>query len=361
MTPLSRLAPTRRAFLGSLASAGVLATVPFARQVFAQGAEKPLLVNSIRSLSNPYHAAWNAGGEAYAKSVGLDYVTLVTEGDSEKGVADIRGILARTGGNAVVNVDPNDAADARPIVEACVDAGAHVFTQWNKPADLHPWDVGPNYVAHMSFNGEQYGRVTAEKVIEAMGGKGGLLALGGILSNTVAIQRRAGLEEAVKAAPDVELLDYQVGDWQASKAYDIVNTWLTRFPSKFQGIWCANDDMAIGALEALRMNAMSGQVAISGIDGIETAVQAVVDGELVTTVSWDPFWQGSYGLALPLMARLGKVDVETLGKDKREFYAEGVVVDDGNAAEFFEANFVAEPELDVDDLWSRYAGPIEQS
>ncbi|WP_319532918.1 sugar ABC transporter substrate-binding protein [uncultured Cohaesibacter sp.] len=360
MTSLLKYQPSRRVFMSSMASLAALSAIPFSRRAFAQEG-KPLLVNSIRSLSNPYHAAWNAGGKAFAESVGLDYVTLVTEGDSEKGVADIRGILARTGGNAVVNVDPNDAADARPIAEACVEAGAHVFTQWNKPDDLHPWDLGPNYVAHMSYDGTEYGRKTATEVIRVMGGKGGILALGGTLSNTVAIQRRAGLEIALKASPDVELLDFQVADWQASKAYDIVNTWLTRFAGQFQGIWCANDDMAIGALEALRVNGLGGKIAISGIDGIETSVQGVVDGELAATVSWDPFWQGSYGLAVPLLARTGQLDVAGLGKEKREFYAKGMLVDASNAKEFFDNNFASEPALDVDDIWSRYDSGIPQS
>jgi len=82
-------------------------------------AELPTLVNSIRSLSNPYHATWNQGGAAFAKSIGAEYVTLVTEGNSEKGIADIRAIIQKTGGNMVLNVDPNDAPDGRPIVDAC--------------------------------------------------------------------------------------------------------------------------------------------------------------------------------------------------------------------------------------------------
>ena len=87
----------------------------------------------------------------------------------------------------VLNVDPNDSPDARPIVEACVKAGAYVVTQWNKPADLHPWDHNPNYVAHISFDGVRYGEETANALIKAIGGKGGIVALGGILSNTPAI------------------------------------------------------------------------------------------------------------------------------------------------------------------------------
>ena len=108
----------RRRFLKSAAAVGAVVAFPaiITRSSFAAG--NPTVVNSIRSLSNPYHATWNKGGAAFAKSVGADYVTLVTEGNSEKGIADIKAIFAKTGGNCVLNVDPNDSPDARPIVQA---------------------------------------------------------------------------------------------------------------------------------------------------------------------------------------------------------------------------------------------------
>ena len=149
-TPL-RLSVPRRRFLKGAAAAGVVGAFPaiLRRPAFAAGT--PTVVNSIRSLSNPYHATWNKGGAAFAKSVGADYVTLVTEGNSEKGIADIKAILAKTGGNCVINVDPNDSPDARPIVQACKDAGAYVVTQWNKPQDLHPWDFNPVSYTHLTL------------------------------------------------------------------------------------------------------------------------------------------------------------------------------------------------------------------
>ena len=171
----------RRDFLKGAATVGVVGAFPAIISRRGYAADNPTVVNSIRSLSNPYHATWNKGGEAFAKSVGAEYVTLVTEGNSEKGVSDIKAILAKTGGNAVINVDPNDSPDARPIVEAAKAAGAYVVTQWNKPADLHPWDYDPNYVAHISFNGVPNGKLMAETLFKAMGGKGGIVALGGIL------------------------------------------------------------------------------------------------------------------------------------------------------------------------------------
>jgi len=75
----------RRTFIRRTAvlagATAVMAAMP--RRVFAAGT--PTVVNSIRSLSNPYHATWNQGGQAFAKSIGAEYVTLVTEGDSENG------------------------------------------------------------------------------------------------------------------------------------------------------------------------------------------------------------------------------------------------------------------------------------
>ena len=108
---------SRRRFLqASALGAGALAAGRPGRLL---AADKITVVNSIRSLSNPYHATWNQGGEAFAKWAGADYATLVTEGNSEKGIADIKAIIAKTGGNMVLNVDPNESPDARPIVEAC--------------------------------------------------------------------------------------------------------------------------------------------------------------------------------------------------------------------------------------------------
>ena len=90
---------SRRSFLATVAAGATVAALP--RQLFA--ADKPTLVTSIRSLSNPYHAVWKTGAEAFAQSVGLDHVTLVSEGNSEKGIADIKAMLAKTGGNMVLN------------------------------------------------------------------------------------------------------------------------------------------------------------------------------------------------------------------------------------------------------------------
>ena len=344
----------RRVLQGSAAAAAAMAVPARLR-----AADQPTVANSIRSLTNPYHATWNAGGAAFAKSVGSEYVTLVTEGNSEKGVADIKALLAKTGGNLVLNVDPNDSPDARPIVEACQNAGAYVVTQWNKPNDLHPWDHDPNYVSHISFNGVPNGKAMAEALFVAVGGKGGIVALGGILSNIPAIERKKGLDEALAANPDVKLLDMQVANWQATEALEKVNAWLTQYGDEIGGIWAANDDMALGALEALRADGRAGKVPITGIDGIQLAVEAIMAGEMAGTVAWDPFWQGGMGLSIGYHAKTGQFDPTTQPNDHREFYGKGVAITSANAKEYYESNIKSEPKLDWNDIWGRVTGQIQ--
>jgi ribose transport system substrate-binding protein len=353
---LSPPALRRRAMLQI---AGALAGVAAVTRPFgARAADAPTLVTSIRSLSNPYHAVWKQGADAFAKSVGLENVTLVSEGNSEKSIADIRAMIAKTGGNMVLNCDPNDTPDARPVVEACAKAGVYVVTQWNKPTDLHPWDFDPYYVAHIEFNGVRSGKEIADQLFKSIGDKGGIVALGGMISTTAAIERRKGLNEALAANPGVKLLDFQTADWKSQNAFDITSSWLTRFGDQIKGIWAANDDMGSGALEALRAEGLAGKVPIVGIDGIKAAVDGVKTGEFVCTITSDPYWQGGMGLSLGLAAKRGVYNPAKEPHEHREFYARVVEVTKQNIAEYIKTNVDSHPVIDWNDLWGRVVGPI---
>jgi ribose transport system substrate-binding protein len=236
-----------------------------------------------------------------------------------------------------------------------------VVTQWNKPADLHPWDHDPNYVSHISFSGVPYGQQMAEALIKAMGGKGGIVALGGIESNVPAIERKAGLMQALEANPDVKLLDFQVANWSATEGLEKTNAWLTQYGDEIGGIWAANDDMALAAVEALRADGRAGKVPVTGIDGIQLAIEAILNGEMAGTVSWDPFWQGGMGLSIGYHAKTGSFDPSTEPQDHREFYGTGVPVTADNAQAFYDENIKTEPALDWADIWGRVSGQIQYS
>ena len=338
-----------------LAAAAGIAAKGFPMPALAQAGEWTL-ANSLRSLANPYHATFAKGGEDFAASIGAPYETLVTEGNSEKGISDIKALLQRTGGKLILNVDPNDSPDARVIVEEVKAAGGFVVTQWNKPDDLHPWDHDPNYVAHMSFDGVPTAEAIANALFGAFGGEGGIVALGGILSNVPAIERKLGLDNAIaKTDGKVELLDFQPADWNEQKAYDIMQAWLTQFGDQIKGVFAANDGMGMGALEALRQEGLAGVVPVVGIDGIEAALDATENGEFAGTVAWDPTWTGSMGLAIPMAHVNGKIDITTEEPGHREMYGTGIIVTAENVADYRSNPGT----VDYDDLWGKVTGQIQ--
>jgi len=136
--------------LGGVAMAGIFGAGP-ARAAISD----PAIAWSYRNRTNPY---WNeivSGGEAFVESLGnpKEFLThLINEGSSEKSLADVKALLAKTDGALALAIDTNDAPNARPVVEAVAAAGAYVSTIWNKTDDLHPWDFGDNYVSHMTWS-----------------------------------------------------------------------------------------------------------------------------------------------------------------------------------------------------------------
>jgi ribose transport system substrate-binding protein len=176
-----------------------------------------------------------------------------------------------------------------------------------------------------------------------------------------AIERKAGLVQALEANPDVKLLDFQVANWSATEGLEKTNAWLTQFGDEITGIWAANDDMALAAVEALRADGRAGQVPVTGIDGIQLAVEAILAGEMAGTVSWDPYWQGGMGLSIGYHAKTGTFDPSTEAKDHREFYGTGVPVTTENAQAFYDENIKQEPALDWNDIWGRASGQIQYS
>jgi ribose transport system substrate-binding protein len=192
-----------------------------------------------------------------------------------------------------------------------------------------------------------------------MGGSGGIVALGGLAANVPAIERKQGLDNALAANSNVELLDFQVADWDTGKALDITNTWLTKFGDEIKGIWAANDSMAFGALSALQAAGLEGQVLVTGIDGTSQAVQNVLDGMFAATVAWDPFWQGGMGLSIGYHAKMGTFDPANEPPEHREFYGTGLLITAENAEEYYNTNVLDVPRVDWDDLWGRVTGQIQ--
>lgn len=325
----------------------------------AAAAEDVILAQGIRSLSNSYHANWAEGGELFGESIDKEIITLSDEADSQKQLSLIKGLAAQ-GQVYALNVDPNTSSDTEAIVRAVTEAGGYVVTHWNKPDDLNPWDVSDNWVAHISFDGTGIGQEVSQALFDEMGGEGGIIAIQGILDNVPAQQRFAGLENALAENPDIELLDEQTANWSRTEALAVTQTLLSKHGDAVKGIWAANDEMALGALEALKAAGLAGEVPIVGFDAVPQALEEIQSGEnrYVASVSTDPWWQGGAGLSLAYKAATGEIDVSELSNDQRAFYAEQSVVTADNVEDFLQAPALGDIQPDFDDPFLRIVSGI---
>lgn len=321
------------------------------------------LVDSIRSLSNPYHAVWSSGSKAYVKSLGLPssaYQLLLNEGDSTKQVAQVRTLLA-TGNDActAISVDPNENSVTETIAKMVQKAGAWVTIYWNKNPGLLPWKGYSHWVSFIGFDGRVGGYQIAKELFKAMGNKGNIVAIQGLLDNVPAQQRFQGLQKALKQTPGVKMLDQQTANWDRTQALTLMKTYLSKYSGKINGVWAANDNMALGALQALKAAGLAGKVPVVGIDAVpETLTDINSNVGYVATVASDAYWQGGAGLSLGYQAMMGKLKPNSLPHSKRAFYAKTILITKNNVKTFIAPANPAAYKTDWNNPFKRFVSAI---
>jgi len=293
---------------------------------------------SIRGLENPYIATINEGmkmfGE-YLRSIGQRFEMQVLDsgGSNDREVGNMRAFANRAGGNAIAYADPNENAIALSLARAMADSGGYIGTAWNKPGDVGPRDLTPNWVIHTSPDNVLSGYNIAKALFENQGGRGKVFVIQGMLGNTAAIDRYRGFERALTEYPNIVVARNDTGNWATAEALRLVETWLNTDPD-VGGIWCANDNMATGALQALDKVGRRGRVGVVGVDANRDIVEAIRDGQALATVSSNGYLQGSYTLAICYAAWAGLIDVRRLPANYREFATPSVLITRANAAQY---------------------------
>ncbi len=358
--------PRKTFAIGSFATASILLATgaALAAEPICDKADIRL-VNSIREIAQPYHGLVNAGGEALAKWAGIpaeNYILQLNQGDSDKQVSLMKSLLATNPGCTVFNVEPDTDLVVQSMVDTANESGAWIVTHWGHGGTSNPFDEeNGQWIAHVAVNSYDAGVLVSNELVNAIGGKGGIVALQGKLDVDPAQKRFAGLQQVLKENPDVVLLDDQTANWDRTKAFPIVQTWLLKYGDQIKGIWAANDDMAFGALEALRAAGLAGKIPVVGVDGTPDAVAAIEKGEMIATASSDGYYQGSIGLAMGVCILTGEVPPpQDWKKEDREFYLRLVLINKDNAAEYLadpDPAAYAAADWSCDKIFARNTGP----
>jgi len=236
------------------------------------------------------------------------------------------------------------------------EAGAYWVNWWNKPPDVKVWDY-KYWVAHIQFDAVGQGYWNAKELFKTFKtpNQGKIIAIQGMLANNAAIGRFEGLQKALKENPGVTLLQWEGAEWDTTKAYNVTKALLAAYPN-VDGVWSANDNMAMGAIQALKEAGLAGKVLVTGTDGVPEAFDAIKAGYMCSTQFQDSRYQAQFGLTMCLQARDGTIDVAKLPHKYRSWMIPGVNVNRENVDQFVKEYIDKMPEYDLSDLFANWAG-----
>ncbi len=158
------------------------------------------------------------------------------------------------------------------------------------------------------------GEMQAEGVAEMLGYKGNVVILEGPIGQSAQIERRKGNMIVLDRYPEIKLLAMLPANWSRGEAMDIMDNWLSAYPGQIDGVIAQNDEMALGAIEAIRAAGIDVKgVPTSGIDGISDAMISVQKGEHDISILQDARGQAEGALDILLRHLIGP-EYEPLGQ-----------------------------------------------
>jgi ribose transport system substrate-binding protein len=213
------------------------------------------------------------GMDAYAKANNIELLWNSANTDVNTQASQIDQFISAKV-DAIV-VLPVQADSLQPQVEAAAAAGIPLLdTNTALNSDKLAGSVQPDDVAA----GEQEARMMMDK----LGGKGNIVVLKGVLGGSGQLNRSKGIEKVLAEYPNVKVLAQDTANWKRDEAVNKMKNWISAFGNDIDGVIAQNDDMGLGALQALREAGIKG-VPIVGVDGIEDGLKAVKSGDFIGT------------------------------------------------------------------------------
>ncbi|MBB2971920.1 sugar ABC transporter substrate-binding protein [Mesorhizobium sp. RMAD-H1] len=243
------------------------------------------------------------GMQDYAKTKdGVNLQVEDAQNDVSKQLSQIQNFIAQ-GVDAIV-VNPVDTDATPKMTKLAVEAGVPLVYVNRMPADKEL----PEKVSFVGSNEVDSGTLQMKEVCRLMGGKGDIVVLMGELSNQAARQRTQDIEDVIATdeCKDIKILDKQTGNWQRTLGTDLVTNWISA-GLKPNAIVSNNDEMAIGAIQALKASGISTKdVIVAGIDATQDALAAMKAGDLRVTVFQNAAAQGSGAIDTALKLAKGE-------------------------------------------------------
>ncbi|POX38954.1 D-ribose ABC transporter substrate-binding protein [Streptomyces sp. Ru73] len=246
---------------------------------------------ALSTMNNPFFVGIKEGAQAEAEARGLKVNITDAQNDPTQQINQMETFTSQNVKAAIIN--PVDSDAAVPAVGVANRADVPVIS-------LDRGVNGGTVGSTIASDNVAGGRLAAKTLAEALGGKGKVAFLEGQAGTSAARERAQGFEEGIKKYPGVEVVAKQPADFDRTKGMDVMSNMLQAHRD-LDGVFAANDEMALGAAKAL--GARSGSaVKVVAFDGTPDGIKAVRSGTLTATVAQQPKLLGKQAVDWALKA-----------------------------------------------------------
>jgi ribose transport system substrate-binding protein len=270
------------------ATAAPAAAAPTAASTTAPpaAAGKFTLGLALSTLNNPFFVTVRDGAQKEATAEGATLVVTDAQDDPAKQASQIEDLISKKVDAILLN--PTDSNAVVPAVQKANAAKIPVFTIDRSAA-------GGTVVSHIASDNVAGGKMAADFLCKAIGGKGNVVELQGTTGTSAARDRGQGFDtEMAATCPGAKIVAARPADFDRAKGNSVFSDILTAQPD-IAGVFAQNDEMVLGAIQAADAAKRTGIVFV-GFDAVDDAVKAVQAGTLAATIAQQPAQIGLLGV-----------------------------------------------------------------
>ncbi|MGI6153206.1 MAG: substrate-binding domain-containing protein [Christensenellaceae bacterium] len=256
---------------------------------------------SAYGQSNEFAVIFGDAARAKGEELGVTVDLLDAEYDVNKQLSQLETFI--TNSYDAIIMAPVDASSMDTAMEQIVDAGIPLICFNVNVEDTSYLDsfVGSDDV--------EVGEEITKYACDAIGGEGKVVVIQGQLGMSAEVDRTTGIDNALANYPNIEELARKDANWSREEGMSTMENWIQSFGGDIDAVIAENDEMALGAIQALEASGLADDVVVVGVDGLSDAITSIANGMLDCTYLQDGEGQGS--MAVEVAVRIlngGTVD-----------------------------------------------------
>ncbi|AWB49293.1 rhizopine-binding protein [Gemmobacter aquarius] len=253
---------------------------------------------SMAKFDDNFLTVLRNGIQAQADAAGLSVQIEDAGNDVAKQLDQINNFIAS--GVTSIIVNPVDTSATQAMSDAAAAAGVPLVYVNRQPVNV---DTLPDNQAFVASNEEESGTLETIAMCDNWAAEGktevNVYVMQGELSNQAAVQRTKDIYDVIEAGKckvKVNVIDQQTANWSRDEATNLMTNWLST-GAAFDGVIANNDEMALGAIQAIKAAGIDmATVQIGGVDATQDALAAMQAGDLDVTVFQNAAGQGAGAL-----------------------------------------------------------------